>query len=148
RVARALEVWELSGRPMSAWQGQWARATPALPPGRCLWLDLPRAALYERINARVTQRAAAGLVEEVAALRALPRPPSREAARARGYKEVLAHLAGAEPLEEALERLRRRSRNFAKRQRTWCRSLPGCVAVTSPAAGFDAWGLDNRAELA
>jgi tRNA dimethylallyltransferase len=146
RVGRALEVWELTGRPLSAWQGQWTAATPALPPGRCLWLDLPRERLYERIDARVTQMAADGLVDEVRALRALPRPPSREAAQALGYKELLPHLDGALPLEEALQRLRQRSRNFAKRQRTWMRAMPGAVAVADPWLTFHTWGLTMTGE--
>src|SRR6516165_1366549 len=55
RVIRALEVWELTGRPISAWQTQWdgAKHPHDDPPSRCLWLDLPRAELYARINARV-----------------------------------------------------------------------------------------------
>ena len=81
-----------------------------------------------------------GLVEEVRALAALPRPLSREAAQAVGYKELLDHLAGREGLDRALERIRVRSRQFAKRQRTWFRSLSGCRAAR-PALTFHLWGL-------
>jgi tRNA dimethylallyltransferase len=145
RVARALEVWELSGRALSAWQGQWATATPALPPGRCVWLDLPRAELYARIDARVEQMVAGGLVEEVRALRRLPRPLSREATQALGYKELLPYLDGEGPLDAAVRRVQQRSRNFAKRQITWFRHLAGCEPL-SPRLTFPLWGLTMTGE--
>src|SRR5262245_22866985 len=56
RVVRALEVWELTGRPISSWQTQWrslGEVEEAAAGPRCLWLDLPRAELYARIDARV-----------------------------------------------------------------------------------------------
>jgi tRNA dimethylallyltransferase len=154
RVVRALEVWELTGRPISSWQLQWpqpedketrrqgdkepeVRSPPpvSLSPcllvslSPCLWLDLPRAELYDRIDRRVEQMFAAGLVEEVRALRALPRALSREAAQALGYKEVFAYLDGEAALAETIARVQLRSRNFAKRQLTWFRHLPGCRPV-------------------
>jgi tRNA dimethylallyltransferase len=152
RVVRALEVWELTGKPLSRWQQQWpqeraasgewrvaTRHSPLAPRHSPLaWLDLPRAELYDRINRRVEQMFAAGLVEEVRALRALPRPPSREAAQALGYKEVFAYLDGRASLAETVERVRRRSRNFAKRQVTWFRHLPGCCPVNRELTG-PAW---------
>jgi tRNA dimethylallyltransferase len=125
RVVRALEVFELTGRPISTWQGQWAGAESALPPGRVLCLDLPRDELYARINRRVEAMVAGGLVEEVVRLRSLARPLSREAAQALGYKEVFAHLAGKATLAEAVRELQTRTRNFAKRQLTWFRHMPG-----------------------
>ncbi len=139
RVVRALEVWERTGRPFSSWQGQW-ELPPAGPPNRCLWLDLPRDELVARIDARVRQMLADGLVEEVRALRALTRPLSREAAQAVGYKELEAYLAGQEDLETAVARVQLHSRQFAKRQKTWFRSLSGCRPV-SHALTFHLWGL-------
>src|SRR5207302_859115 len=91
-----------------------------------LWLDLPRAELYERINRRVEEMFAAGLVEEVRQLRALERPLSREAAQALGYKEVFALLDGRASLADTIVQVQTRSRNFAKRQIAWFRHLPGC----------------------
>jgi tRNA dimethylallyltransferase len=130
RVVRALEVWELTGRPISAWQQQWSGTGDERAANRVLWLDLPRDELYARINARVEQMIAAGLVDEVRALRRLPRPLSREAAQALGYKELFDHLDGRAMLAEAVERIQTRSRNLAKRQLTWFRHLPGCRPVT------------------
>src|SRR5262245_21133361 len=132
RVVRALEVWELTGRAISSWQQQWPRSDDkvtrwqgdkvnAKPPSvtlspchlvtlsPCLWLDLPRAELYDRINRRVEQMFAAGLVEEARALRLLPRPLSREAAQALGYKEVFAYLDGQATLAEAIAQVQLRS---------------------------------------
>src|SRR5579875_491565 len=110
RVIRALEVWELTGRPISAWQTQWydpvigqrAVAELNMPAvrHRCLCLDLPRSELYARINARVERMIAEGLIEEVRALRQLEHPLSREAAQALGYKEMFAYLEGRADLAQ------------------------------------------------
>jgi tRNA dimethylallyltransferase len=133
RLIRALEVWELTGRPISAWQQQWPAPgeRPAVDPHppQCVWLDLPREELYERINRRVEAMFAAGLVEEVRQLLALPQPPSREASQALGYKEVFALLEGKATLAETIELVKIRSRQFAKRQITWFRHLPGCRPI-------------------
>jgi tRNA dimethylallyltransferase len=139
RVVRALEVWELTGRPISAWQTQWAEA-PELPPDRCLCLDLPRPVLYQRIGARVGAMIAGGWAEEARALRALGRPLSREAAQALGYREMFDHLDGRATLEETVRLIQVRSRQFAKRQLTWFRRLPGCRFVSEELT-FALWGL-------
>jgi len=139
RVIRALEVWELTGRPISGWQTQWPETAPAChDKPRVLWLDLPREDLYRRIDARVDQMLAEGLVEEARALRELPRPLSREAMQALGYKELFDYFDGKLGLNAAGERIRTRSRNYAKRQITWFRHLPGCRAAT-PELTFDLW---------
>jgi tRNA dimethylallyltransferase len=143
RVVRALEVFESTGRPISAWQTQWAdRGAERGGRGesRCLWLDLPRPLLYERINARVERMIAGGLVEEVQALRLLPRALSREASQALGYKELFDHLDGRTSLAEAVALIQTRSRRFAKRQVTWFRSLSECEPSTEQLT-FMRWGL-------
>jgi tRNA dimethylallyltransferase len=131
RVVRALEVWQLTGRPISMWQQQWAPDGNRSPttPAAALWLDLPRPELYGRINRRVEHMVAGGLVEEVRTLRQLPRPLSREATQALGYKEMFDHLDGHATLAETVTRIQTRTRNFAKRQITWFRHLPGCRPV-------------------
>jgi tRNA dimethylallyltransferase len=129
RVTRALEVWQLTGRPISAWQTQWARDV-STPDQRAFWLDLPRAELYSRIDARVQRMIAAGWIEEARALRRLSQPLSREAAQALGYREVFAHLDGRASLDETVRLIQTRSRNFAKRQLTWFRRLPGCQRMS------------------
>src|SRR5262249_50062155 len=95
-----------------------------------LWLDLPRALLYERINQRVQAMFASGFVEETRRLRDLKQPPGREARQALGYKEIFALLDGSATLAETIECVQTRTRNFAKRQITWFRHLPGCLPTT------------------
>ena len=105
-----------------------------------VWLDVPRPVLYQRINARVERMVADGLIDEVRALRRLERPLSRAAAQALGYKELFDLLDGKTGLADAIVTIQTRSRNFAKRQLTWFRSLPGCQAATEELT-FAAWGL-------
>jgi tRNA dimethylallyltransferase len=140
RVIRALEVWELTNRPISDWQTQWNKETAHDYDGRCFLLDLPRSQLYARIDARVERMIADGLVEEVRALRQLERPLSREAAQALGYKEMFAFLDSKADLAETIQHIQRRSRRFAKRQMTWFRQLPACRPIR-PELTFAAWGL-------
>lgn len=124
RVVRALEVWELTGQPISAHQTWDASEEARLP---CVYLDWPRAELYSRIDERVAAMIRAGWLEEVRRLRELPRPFSKEAAQAIGYRELMAHLAGTgPPLDETVPLIQTATRQFAKRQLTWFRGLPGC----------------------
>lgn len=127
RVIRALEVHSLTGQPISAWQTQWSqnRTSPA-ESQRFQCLDLPREVLYDRINRRVEEMIAQGWLDEVRRLRDLERPLSREASQALGYNELMAHLEGRCSLTEAVTTIQTRSRQFAKRQLTWFRNLPGC----------------------
>jgi tRNA dimethylallyltransferase len=133
RIVRALEVAELTGRPISSWQTEWAATTADLQAkARVGWLDVPRAMLYERIDARVLKMFETGLVEEARRLHLLDRPLSREAGQALGYKEMFAYLDGQVGLEETIQAVQRRTRNLAKRQITWFRHLPSCRPVAPP----------------
>jgi tRNA dimethylallyltransferase len=127
RLVRALEVLELTGRPISEWQRQFKQVRPRSTPA--VWLDWPRPQLYDRIDQRVEQMLERGLFEEVKKLAALPRPLGKEARQALGYKELLDHLDGKEGWGMTVERIKTRSRNFAKRQLTWFRSLAECRAA-------------------
>jgi tRNA dimethylallyltransferase len=140
RVVRALEVWELTGQPISSWQQQWQEKRGSARFPQVLCLDMPRAELYARIDARVHAMIAAGFIEEVEALRRLPRPISREAAQSVGYKEILAFLDGQATLEEAIAAMQTRSRQLAKRQLSWFRHLPECRPVRKELT-FGLWGL-------
>ena len=82
----------------------------------------------------------AGLVDEAARLRVLPRPLSRESAQALGYKELFAYLDGKATLEETVTAVQTRTRQFARRQLTWFRRLPACRAATGELT-FPLWGL-------
>ncbi len=122
RIVRALEVFELTGVPISELQ---TRETHA-PSQRLaiVALDRPREHLYQRIDRRVDAMMEAGLLDEVQQLRRrfeLARGPRQ----ALGYKELLAYLDGNDSLEDAVELIKVRTRRFAKRQLTWFRAEPG-----------------------
>ena len=82
-------------------------------------LNDERSHLYERINARVDEMLAHGLVEEVRALKARGCTKDMVSMQGLGYKEILEYLEGTCTLEEAVYRLKRDTRHFAKRQITW-----------------------------
>ena len=128
RLIRAYEVYQLTGEPISRLQGQFDRAQP--PGQRHVYvLDWPREELYARINERVEAMFAAGLVAEVKQLLAQGCRFSRSARQALGYREVLEHLAAQRNLNDTLALVQTRTRNFAKRQMTWFRSLSECRSI-------------------
>ncbi|MDH7452905.1 tRNA (adenosine(37)-N6)-dimethylallyltransferase MiaA [Luteimonas composti] len=128
RIQRALEVFRLSGRPISAWQA--APSTDPKLPVRVLRLVIApddRAVLHARIARRFDAMLAAGLLDEVRGLRALPRlaahpaPLDLPAIRAVGYRQAWEHLDGACDVAEFRERGIAATRQLAKRQLTWLR---------------------------
>ena len=118
RVIRALEVYEQTGMTIDAFNRLHKRPAPkyaALKIGVC---PAERQTLYDRIDRRVDQMLADGLLEETKRLLdsgAL----AGTAAQAIGYKELLGYLQGEEPLADCVALLKQRSRNYAKRQLTW-----------------------------
>ena len=142
RTVRALEVFRLTGKPISAHQKQWDQPDerPGSRPGlyQLVILDWESEALNRRINARVKQMMDRGLLGEVRALHesgALV--PGTQAAEALGYKQLLAHLRDPAriPLEEAVEKIKIETRRFGKNQRTWLRRLrttPGAMGIEMP----------------
>lgn len=120
RVARALEVALLSGRPLSWWH---RHAPPKEPPLRPLIfvLDLPRAELYRRINERVHGMIDAGLVDEVRGLVERSYDEDDPGMKTTGYIEILPLLRGEATLEEAIDAIQRATRRYARRQLTWFR---------------------------
>ena len=121
RVIRALEVIELTGQPLSALQVE--HQQPAPTGVQVYALELPRPALYDRINRRVLSFFDAGLIQEVQSLQSGRRPMGPGAAQGIGYREVIAMLAGKATLDETIECIQTRSRQFAKHQATWFRGL-------------------------
>ncbi len=124
RIQRALEVYRLTGQPLSQWHEQ--AAAPALPFRLRTFALLPedRAALHARIEMRLEQMWAQGLLEEVAALRALPEMHAElPAMRSVGYRQTWAYLQGHYALAELKERTLFATRQLAKRQLTWLRSF-------------------------
>jgi len=122
RVVRALEVTIGSGRPFSSF----GPGLEAYPPSRFAQVGLPfdPARVDAAIEARFHRWMQSGLLEEVRALAARTGGLSRTARQALGYKELLDHLEGGEPLSEAVERAVRRTRAFARRQWAWFRRDP------------------------
>lgn len=131
RIIRAIEVFELTGRPLSEQQQQ-APLPLELRPPHVYWLSPPRDWLNRRIDERVRSMFAAGFMAEIAALRRLPRLLGRTARQALGYKEVFDWLeasnsdAGLPVLPEIVAEIQLRTRQFAKRQHTWFRNLEEC----------------------
>ena len=120
RLVRALEVYEITGRPFSELHEEHrAQAEPieAIHFG----LNWDRAKLYERINRRVDQMVKAGWVEEVQALLDKGYGPQIQRLKALGFREIAASLRGEQSLEVALEATKMHHRRYAKRQLTWFR---------------------------
>ena len=120
RLVRALEVAELTGRPLSA---AFAPAADPLFESRLMILDVGRRELAGRIDRRVEAMFAGGLVEETAAALATPGGIGPTAGQAAGYAEAIGLLAGHINRAEAIRRTQVRTRQLAKRQRTWFRSF-------------------------
>lgn len=120
RVVRALEIYRLTGRTQTEQAVLDAQRGDGPFDARLYALDWPREALYARIDRRVDQMLAAGLVEEVRRLMQNEAGFST-AAQAIGYKEIAAALRGECTLADAVDTLKQATRNYAKRQLTWFR---------------------------
>jgi tRNA dimethylallyltransferase len=142
RLIRAIEVYKKTGRPISELQQQFEVGRSAAD-CRVFVLDWPKAELHARIERRVHEMFAAGLVDEVDRLLESSRPLSKTAQQGVGYREVIEHLAGRCSLAEAIELVQLHSRQLAKRQSTWFRSLSECrfMPVSEP---FDAVEIAGR----
>jgi len=146
RIIRGLEVFKLTGQRLSHLQTQFDEAQPA-GATKVFVLSWPREALHCRIDERVEQMFAAGLVEEVRALLAKHGTLSRTAMQAVGYREVVEYVHsrdqwsrgegdrrqetedGNNALSACIERVKIRTHQFARHQETWFRSLSECRFV-------------------
>ena len=125
RIIRALEVYHLTGQPISHLQTQFDEGRPA---HECFVfkLDWPRVQLYERIDTRVDRLFEQGLVEEVRGLLATFGGFSKTAYQAVGYREVVHYLAGKADWEQTVQAVKTRTHRFARHQETWFRRLSEC----------------------
>jgi tRNA dimethylallyltransferase len=132
RLVRALEVYEVTGRPISAQQ---TRRPPSFRALR-LGLTLPRDALYARVDARVDAQLAGGLIDEVRALLAAGYPPDLPAFNSMGYIEVIGHLRGDLTLAEARAQIAFNTHRYVRHQETWLRRDPAIawIDAADPAA--------------
>lgn len=128
RMIRALEVFRATGEPLSHQQMQFEDGRAA-DECRVFVLRRERRELHRRIEGRVEAMIEIGLVDEVRRLTANGKRLSRTASQAVGYRESLAHLAGEIRVDDMRARIQARTRQFAKRQGTWFRSLSECRFV-------------------
>lgn len=122
RIVRALEVYELSGRPISCFrtgEEQPADFTPLY-----IGLDRSRPSLYQRIESRVDHMLESGLLEEVRALQERGWDARLNALRTVGYEEVFSFFHGQIDYARMVQLIKQNSRNYAKRQGTWFRKIP------------------------
>ncbi len=124
RITRALEVAYLTGVPLSHRQTQFERMAADQSTATLISISWPRDLLHQRIEERVKQMFRMGLVAEVSGLLATYKTLSRTAAAAVGYREVLLHLDQKLSLDETLNQVLYHTRQLARRQETWLRSLP------------------------
>ena len=120
RTIRALEVYELTGKPISELQVQW-KNTDARYEFRAFGLNMSRGELYNRIEVRADRMMAVGLVDEVKSILYAGYSSDCVALRSFGYKEIINYLDGKLTLVEAVALLKQNTRQFAKRQLTWFR---------------------------
>lgn len=121
RIIRALEVYELTGKPLSEWQKEHAFGDDPYKIVK-IGLNRDRAGLYDRINRRCERMIQDGILEEVRGLIDKGYGPELKPLRSVGYRQMGAVLNGALRLEDALEEMKQETRHLAKRQLTWFRS--------------------------
>ena len=133
RIIRALEVYKITGQPLSHQQVQFEEGLPA-ECCRVFVLGRPRGKLHDRIQRRVDGMFEAGLIDEVRGLLDRFEQLGRTASQAVGSREVIDQLAGKCDRETAIELVKARTRQFARRQETWFRSLSECRRLDADAA--------------
>lgn len=128
RIIRALEVYRLTGKPISHWQMEFDQATD---PCQCRVFTLrhQRPVLHQRIESRVDWMFNNGLVQEVETLIERWGELGRTASQAVGYREIFQYLSGDMDLPETIEKVRVRTRRFARHQETWFRGMQECRII-------------------
>jgi tRNA dimethylallyltransferase len=122
RIVRALEVYRITGKPISSFQKQWERRQMKHD-WTIIGLRREKTDASSLINKRVKKMINAGLVDEVKSLLDEEEPLSRQARCAIGYAEIIDHLNGQTSLEDATELIRVHTRRLAKGQRTWFKTF-------------------------
>lgn len=136
RVIRALEFYENCGKPISTHNKEQRQKTSAY--NSCYFvLTDDRKKLYERIESRVDQMLSKGLVDEVRTLKERGCNASMVSMQGLGYKEILEYLDGRCSLLEAVEKIKKETRHFAKRQLTWFRREKDVIWIDKQAFAYD-----------
>jgi tRNA dimethylallyltransferase len=120
RLIRALEVYEITGQPITSFQTDWT-ATEKRHAATWVGLSWDKDLLNRRINARVKAMIAAGWLDETRGLLERYGTLSKTAAEATGYADLIAHLQGKSSLEDAIEQIRISTRQLARKQMKWFR---------------------------
>lgn len=128
RVIRALEVLDVTGRPFSDYREE--KKLNSDFDIFYYWISCDREKLYHRIDERVDAMMAQGLLEEVSALKEAGLTREQQSMQGIGYKEILEYLDGKISLKYAVELIKQRSRNYAKRQMTWFRNDENCQELS------------------
>lgn len=136
RVIRALEYYRLTGQKISQ-HNEEQRANSSPYDFSYFVLNDHRELLYERIEKRIDEMMAEGLVEEVTGLKNMGYDRSYVSMQGLGYKEILRFLEGEISLEEAVYILKRDTRHFAKRQITWFKREKDVIWVNKPDFNYD-----------
>lgn len=136
RVIRALEYHHLTGECISA-HNEAQRAKESPYEFRYFVLNDERSRLYERIDDRVDEMMADGLLQEVEALKKRGYTRDLVSMQGLGYKELLAYLEGEITLEEAVYQIKRNTRHFAKRQLTWFKREKDVIWIDKSTYGYD-----------
>lgn len=131
RIIRALEVYQLTGIPLSCFQKEHAFATRRYDTLQ-IGISVDRALLYKRIEERVDRMLADGLLKEVNELLSAGFGRELKSMRSIGYKEAVAHLCGEFSGEEAATLIKRNTRHYAKRQLTWFKADPDILWFDYP----------------
>ncbi|MGN0365079.1 MAG: tRNA (adenosine(37)-N6)-dimethylallyltransferase MiaA [Suilimivivens sp.] len=136
RIIRALEFYELNGIPISE-HNKTEREKHAAYDSCYFVLNDDRKRIYQRIDERVDQMLADGLVEEVLKLKKMGYHRNMVSMQGLGYKEIFSYLEGDCSLEEAVYLIKRDTRHFAKRQLTWFRREKNVIWIDKPAFDYD-----------
>lgn len=123
RILRGLEIYDLTGRPISEFFAD-PRPAPQFEP-QYIGLRLPRPVLYERIDRRFDRMLEIGLVDEVRSVLARGFAAGCPGLRTIGYQEIISYVQGKSSLSEAAALAKKNTRNFARRQDTWFRKMKG-----------------------
>ena len=122
RIVRALEVYQLTGKPISSFQEQWDQRQMKHD-WTIIGLRREKTDASSRINKRVKKMISAGFVDEVKSLLDEEKPMSKQARCAIGYAEIIEHLSGQISLDDAIESIKINTRRLAKGQRTWFKTF-------------------------
>ena len=122
RIIRALEVYQLTGKPISSFQKQWEQRQTKQD-WTIIGLRREKVDASSRINQRVKKMISTGLVDEVKSLLDEEKPMSKQARCAIGYAEIIEHLNGQISLQDAIESIKINTRRLAKGQRTWFKTF-------------------------